>query len=138
MTEPLTLLLLFVLLPALMVGGILWDAARARVELRAQHQAEIDRLTAAHSGERERLAERLKYVEFQIANHVAHLLKLPPPAPPIDNGTKPEPLPDIMVKFLAAIEGEEEREEFESDFRAQLALGIDPATIVSHALSAHA
>jgi hypothetical protein len=138
-------LILFVFVPAVMVGLIVFDAARVRREEREVHALELARLQKAHesecatmNGERERLAERLKYVEFQLANHVAHLLKLPPPAPPIDNGTKPEPLPDIMVKFLAALDDEEARGEFESDFRAQLALGIDAATIVSAALTAHA
>lgn len=134
-------LILFVLTPAALVAVIVWDAARIRREERDAHAAELARLQASHAseratmaGERERLAERLKYVEFQLANHVAHLLKLPPPAPPIDNGTKPEPLPDMMLKFLAALEGEEERIEFEQSFRADLALGIEPAQIVARAM----
>lgn len=108
-----------------------------------EHRLEIDRLDRLHAEamnlaeqERSRLAERLQYVEFQLANHVAHILKLPPPAPPIRNGDKPEPLPDIVQKFLEAIEDEEARLEYEGDFRARLALGADPAKLVSEAMSA--
>lgn len=134
-------LILFVVTPAALVGVIVWDAARVRREEREAHALELERLQQAHAserdtmaGERERLAERLKYVEFQLANHVAHLLKLPPPAPPIDNGKKPDPLPDMMLKFLAALEGDEERLEFEQSFRADLALGLEPAAIVARAM----
>ncbi|MGH2628643.1 MAG: hypothetical protein ACRDHY_18555 [Anaerolineales bacterium] len=107
-------------------------------EAERRRLADLDRLQSAHAGERERLAARVQYLEFQLANHVAHVLHLPPPGPPIENGPKPARLPDMMLKFLEAIEGDEERVEYEQGFRADLALGIDPAVIVSRALSAHA
>lgn len=115
------------------LGGALLTVYRWRLE-DARHERDVARLTALHEHERERTAARVQYLEFQLANHVAHVLKLPPPAPPAGNGPKPEPLPDVMLKFLEAIEGDEERGEYEGSFRAQLALGIDPHRIVSEAL----
>lgn len=109
------------------------------LELRAvrrSHVAEIKLIELLTEGERERLLERVKYLEFQLASHVAHLLKLPPPVPPIDNGPKPEPLPEVMRAFLDAIDDEEARMEFEGEFRARLQLGADPHKVVSEAMSA--
>lgn len=109
------------------------------LELRAvrrSHVAEIKLIELLTEGERERLVERVKYLEFQLASHVAHLLKLPPPVPPIDNGPKPEPLPEVMRAFLDAIDDEEARMEFEGEFRARLQLGADPHKVVSEAMSA--
>jgi hypothetical protein len=104
-----------------------------RVE-RANAEADVARLERLHAGERERLVKRVEYLEFQLANHVAHVLKLPPPAPPMAPNP-PDPLPEVMQSFLAAIEDEESRGEFETDFRARLALGLDPHAIVAEAMS---
>lgn len=105
-------------------------------EQRTLHAAELLRLEASHAGERDRLAAQVKALEYQLASHVAHVLKLPPPVPPIDNGPKPEPLPEVVQKFLEAIEDEEARAEYEGDFRARLALGADAHKLVAEAMSA--
>lgn len=117
------------------IGGALVTLYAWRLE-EMRHDRELQRLDVTYAGERERLAARVTYLEFQLANHVAHVLKLPPPAPPVGNGPKPEPLPEVMQKFLDAIEDEEARGEFEGDFRARLALGADPHTVVAEAMSA--
>lgn len=119
--------------------GTLFESLMERRTVQAEwdrHDRELARLREMADGERDRLVERVKLVEFQLASHVAHLLKLPPPAPLIDNGPKPEPLPDVMVKFLLAIEDEDARGEYEQSFRAGLALGADPHQLVAEALSA--
>lgn len=131
------LVIALVAIVAMAVGFLLGLSRMSTLrEEQGRHEKEIERLRDAYAGERTRLAERVQYLEFQLANHVAHVLKLPPPAPPVGNGPKPEPLPEVMQKFLDAIEDEEARGEFEGDFRARLALGADAHRVVAEAMSA--
>lgn len=123
------------LLVVIILTDILFALYLVRLE-RERGLAEIARLEGLHAGERDRLGARVQYLEFQLANHVAHVLKLPPPAPPLANGPQPEPLPEVVQKFLDAIDDAEARVEYEGDFRARLALGADPHQLVAEAMSA--
>lgn len=122
----------------ILVTDALFTAYLLRVE-RDSARLELDRLEALHAGERERLAKRVEYLEFQLAASVARALKLPMPAAPVVEPPPLRPLPDVMQKFLDAIEDDEARQEFESDFRARLEYpNADPAGIVAAALNASA
>lgn len=122
----------------ILVTDVFFTAYLLRVE-RESAQVELDRLEKLHAGERERLAKRVEYLEFQLAASVARALKLPPPAPPVPEAPPLKPLPEVMQKFLDAIDDEESRQEFESDFRARLEYpNADPAGIVAAALNAGA
>lgn len=129
---------LFLLLGLAMVAAAVLPIVLLRDQER-RHVAELDRLEKAYVTERTRLQGRVTQLEYQLAAHTAHVLKLPPPVPPGPE-KKPEPLPDIMVSFLEAIEDEEARFEYETDFRQRLELNpnADPAKIVAEAMSASA
>ena len=129
-----------VVVGAIILGILAIDAYFCSYLVKAEHERgaeEITRLQALHAGERYRLVERVRYLEYQLANHIAHVLKLPPPAPPVSNGPPPKPLPEVMQKFLEAIEDEEARGEYAQDFRTRLELSpnADPAGIVAEALN---
>lgn len=121
-----------------LVTDALFTAYLLKVE-RQSAQVELERLEKLHAGERERLAKRVEYLEFQLGASVARTLKLPMPVPPVVEPPPLRPLPDVMQKFLDAIEDDEARQEFESDFRARLEYpNADPAGIVAAALTASA
>jgi hypothetical protein len=129
-------LLTIILALVILLGLVVAAAVRLVARLWADHDARTQELVVHLRALLERRDARIETLEYQLAAQAAQALKLPPPVPPPSVQPARKPLPDVMVKFLEAIEGEDERAEFELAFRQQLDAdpNADPHRIVAEAL----